>query len=85
MEADRFWGRARATSIDVELLAAVLFMRVLFIKLEFVGGTFIRGYFEKRLNAQPRKKWLWNLHLVLSSLLMMAYIWGAYKYMTPLA
>jgi len=51
----------------------------------FVGGTFIRGYFEKPLNAQPRKKWLWNLHLVLSSLLMMAYIWGAYKYMTPLA
>ena len=51
----------------------------------FVGGTFIRGYFEKPLNAQPRKKWLWNLHLVLSSLLMMAYIWGAYEYMTHLA
>ena len=51
----------------------------------FVGGIFLRGYFEKRLDAQPRKKWLWNLHLVLSSLLMMAYIWGAYRYMTPLA
>ena len=50
----------------------------------FVGGTFIRGYFEKQLNAQPNKKWLWNLHLVLSSLLMMAYIWGAYKYIAPL-
>ena len=50
----------------------------------FVGGAFIRGYFEKRLNAQPNKKWLWNLHLVLSSLLMMAYIWGVYKYMPPL-
>ena len=51
----------------------------------FVGGTFIRGYFEKRLNSQPNKKWLWILHLVISSLLMMAYIWGAYEYMTPLA
>ena len=40
MEADRFWGRARATSIDVELLAAVLFMRELFIKLEFVELIF---------------------------------------------
>lgn len=40
--------------------------------------------FEKRLNAKPNKKWLWNLHLMLSSLLMMAYIWGAYQYMAPL-
>ena len=43
------------------------------------------GLFEKRLDAQPRKKWLWILHLVLSSLFMMAYIWGAYEYMAPLA
>jgi len=43
------------------------------------------GLFEKRLDAQPRKKRLWILHLVLSSLLMMAYIWGAYEYMVPLA
>ena len=43
------------------------------------------GLFEKRLDAQPRKKRLWILHLVLSSLLMMAYIWGAYEYMAPLA
>lgn len=43
------------------------------------------GLFEKRLDAQPRKKWLWILHLVLSSFFMMAYIWGAYEYMAPFA
>ena len=56
------------------------------IAANFLMGVLLgMGLFEKRLDAQPRKKWLWILHLVLSSLLMMAYIWGAYEYMAPLA
>ena len=56
------------------------------IAANFLMGVLLgMGLFEKRLDAQPRKKRLWILHLVLSSLLMMAYIWGAYEYMVPLA
>ena len=78
-----FLGLTMSTLL--QLIKPDAFSGIGLIGAGFVGGTFIRGYFEKRLNAQPNKKWLWNLHLVLSSLLMMAYIWGAYKYMTPLA
>jgi len=78
-----FLGLTMSTLL--QLIKPDAFSGIGLIGAGFVGGTFIRGYFEKRLNSQPNKKWLWILHLVISSLLMMAYIWGAYEYMTPLA
>ncbi len=56
------------------------------ISVGFLVGIGIGlALFEKRLDAQPRQKWLWALHFVLTSVLMMSYIWRAYKYMAPLA
>ena len=78
-----FLGLTMSTLL--QLIKPDAFSGIGLIGAGFVGGTFIRGYFEKRLNSQPNKKWLWILHLVISSLLMMAYIWGAYEYMAPLA
>jgi len=46
------------------------------IAANFLMGILLgMGLFEKRLDAQPRQKWLWALHFVLSSVLMMSYIW----------